>query len=128
MGLGDAPARLLSVEQHAGESAEMARQATGKTSVVSRDGTQIVYWASGDGPPLVLVHGAPADHTRWRPLLPYLEHHVTVHAMDRRGRGGSGDAAAYGLEREYEDVAAVIDAVVAAFGQPVDVYGHSHGA
>jgi pimeloyl-ACP methyl ester carboxylesterase len=48
--------------------------------------------------------------------------------MDRRGRGGSGDAVVYGLEREYEDVAAVIDAVAASFGQPVDVYGHSHGA
>jgi pimeloyl-ACP methyl ester carboxylesterase len=35
-----------------------------KTSVVSRDGTQIAYWTSGAGPPIVLVHGAPADHTR----------------------------------------------------------------
>ena len=78
--------------------------------MISRDGTEIRYWKSGDGPPLVLVHGAPADHTRWRPLLPYLEGHVTVHAMDRRGRGGSRDTGAYGLQREYEDVMAVIDA------------------
>ena len=70
------------------------------TRVASRDGTQIVWWTSGTGPPLVLVHGTPADHTRWRPLLPYLEPHVTVHAMDRRGRGGSGDAPAYDLARE----------------------------
>jgi pimeloyl-ACP methyl ester carboxylesterase len=97
-----------------------------KTSVVSRDGTQIAYWTSGCGPPLVLVHGTPADHTRWRPLLPYLEPHVTVHALDRRGRGASTDAPEYRLEREYEDVAAVVDAV-AASGQRVDVYGHSHG-
>jgi hypothetical protein len=48
----------------------MPTQAEIKTSVVSRDGTQIVYWTSGCGPPLVLVQGAPADHTRWRPLLP----------------------------------------------------------
>ena len=48
--------------------------------------------------------------------------------MDRRGRGGSGDAGAYSLEREYEDVAAVIEAVAETFEQPVDVYGHSHGA
>ena len=41
-----------------------------KTSVVSRDGTEIAYWTSGDGPPIVLVHGSPADHTRWRPMLP----------------------------------------------------------
>jgi pimeloyl-ACP methyl ester carboxylesterase len=34
------------------------------TRVASRDGTQIAYWTSGEGPPLVVVHGAPADHTR----------------------------------------------------------------
>jgi pimeloyl-ACP methyl ester carboxylesterase len=60
-------------------------------------------------------------------LLPYLEPHVIVHALDRRGRGASGDALEYRLEREYEDVAAVVDAVAAVSGQPVDVYGHSHG-
>lgn len=98
-----------------------------KTSVVSRDGTEIANWTSGDGPPLVLVHGSPADHTRWRPLVPYLERQVTVHAIDRRGRGASGDAPEYRLEREYEDVAAVADAIAATFGQRVDVYGHSHG-
>lgn len=96
-------------------------------SVASKDGTEIAYWTSGKGPPLVLVHGTPADHTRWRPLLPYLESHTTVHAMDRRGRGGSGDAEEYTLEREYEDVAAVVDAVAEASGSAVDVYGHSHG-
>ena len=101
----------------------MPTQAEIKTSVVSRDATEIAFWTSGCGPPLVLVHGAPADHTRWRPLLPYLEPHVTVHAIDRRGRGASRDAAEYRLEREYEDVAAVVDAV-AASGQRVDVYGH----
>jgi pimeloyl-ACP methyl ester carboxylesterase len=94
---------------------------------VSRDGTEIAYWRSGNGPPLVLVHGTPADHTRWRPLLPYLESHATVHTMDRRGRGGSGDGPEYTLEREYEDVAAVVDAVAEASGSAVDVYGHSHG-
>jgi pimeloyl-ACP methyl ester carboxylesterase len=104
----------------------MATEVEIKTSVVSRDGTQIAYWTSGGGPPIVLVHGAPADHNRWRPLLSYLEPHVTVHALDRRGRGASGDAPEYLLEREYEDVAAVVDAV-AASGQRVDVYGHSHG-
>jgi pimeloyl-ACP methyl ester carboxylesterase len=97
------------------------------TRAVSRDGIEIAYWTSGNGPPLVLVHGTPADHTRWRPLLPYLESHTTVNAMDRRGRGGSGDGPEYTLEREYEDVAAVVDAVAEASGSAVDVYGHSHG-
>jgi pimeloyl-ACP methyl ester carboxylesterase len=75
------------------------------TRVTSRDGTQIAYWASGEGPPLVVVHGTTADHTRWRPLLPYLEPHATVHAIDRRGRGASGDAPDYQVTREFEDVA-----------------------
>ncbi len=97
------------------------------TRVVSHDGTEIAFWSSGDGPPLVLVHGAPADHTRWRPLLPYLEPHATVHTMDRRGRAASGDAPDYSLAREFEDVAAVVDAIADASGFAVDLYGHSFG-
>jgi pimeloyl-ACP methyl ester carboxylesterase len=97
------------------------------TRVASRDGTEIAVWTSGHGPPLVLVHGAVADHTRWRPLLPHLEPHVTVHAMDRRGRGASGDAPGYAIEREFEDVAAVVDAVADASGSAADLYGHSFG-
>jgi pimeloyl-ACP methyl ester carboxylesterase len=97
------------------------------TRVRSRDGTDIAYWKTGKGQPLVLVHGGLADHTRWRPLLPYLEPHFTVHAIDRRGRGASGDSPDYALEREFEDVAAIIDAVADDYGSPVDVYGHSHG-
>ena len=95
--------------------------------VPSRDGTEIAYWTTGHGHPLVVVHGTPADHTRWRPLLPYLEPHFAVHAIDRRGRGASGDSPDYALEREFEDVAAVVDAVAATSGGRVDVYGHSHG-
>ncbi len=95
--------------------------------VPSRDTTEVAYWTTGNGPPLVLVHGTPADHTRWKPLLPYLEPHFTVHAVDRRGRGASGDSPDYVLEREFEDVAAVVDAVAETSGQPVNLYGHSHG-
>ena len=58
--------------------------------------------------------------TRWRPLLPYLESHTTVHAMDRRGRGGSGDGEEYALERDC-NVAAVVDAVAEASESAVDV-------
>jgi pimeloyl-ACP methyl ester carboxylesterase len=97
------------------------------TRVASRDGTEIAYWTTGTGPPLVVVHGGAADHTRWQPLLPHLEAHVTVHAMDRRGRGASGDAPDYDLRREFEDVVAVIDSVARVSGSAVDVYGHSHG-
>lgn len=95
--------------------------------VTSRDGTGIGYYSSGEGPPVLLVHGGLGDHTRWDALRPYLEPHVTVHAMDRRGRGASGDSSNYTIEREYEDVAAVIDEVAGASGSPVDVYCSSFG-
>jgi pimeloyl-ACP methyl ester carboxylesterase len=97
------------------------------TRVTSRDGTEIAVWTSGEGPPLVLVHGTTADHTRWRPVLPSLERRATIHALDRRGYGASGDAPGYCLAREYEDVAAVVDAVAAESGSAVDLLGHSHG-
>jgi pimeloyl-ACP methyl ester carboxylesterase len=95
--------------------------------VVSRDGTEIAYWTSGEGPPLVLVHGASSNHTTWEPVLPYLEAHVTVHTLDRRGRGASGDRPAYDIAREFEDVAAVVDAVAESSGCTVAVLGHSFG-
>jgi pimeloyl-ACP methyl ester carboxylesterase len=94
---------------------------------VSSDGTEIAYWSSGEGPPLVLVHGGLGDHTRWDVLRPHLEPHVNVYAMDRRGRGRSGDHPVYDLEREYHDVAAVVDAVAERSGSPVDVYCSSFG-
>ena len=105
---------------------EGSRKST-PTRVVSRDGTEIAYWTGGDGPPLLLVHGTGGVHERFAPLLPYLVPHATVHVMDRRGRGASGDAPVYALEREHEDVAAVVDAIAAASGSSVDVYGHSYG-
>ena len=90
----------------------------------SKDGTRIAYWRSGSGPALLLVHGTTADHSRWARLLPDLERHFTVYAMDRRGRGESGDAPSYAIAREFEDVAAVVDAI----GGPVFLLGHSYGA
>jgi pimeloyl-ACP methyl ester carboxylesterase len=91
--------------------------------VVSEDGTPIAVWRSGEGPPLVLIHGAAADHNRWAPVLPVLEERFTVFAVDRRGRGQSGDATDYALEREYEDVVAVVESA----GDAVNVLGHSYG-
>ena len=104
------------------------RSAAAKRTVASRDGTRIAYWQSGHGDPLVLVHGTTSDHTRWTPLLELLEPHATVYAMDRRGRPGSGDADPYAIEREFEDVAAVVDAVANETGIAVDLFGHSFGA
>ncbi len=92
--------------------------------VISKDGTAIAYDRSGIGTPLILVHGTNADHTRWANVRPYLARHFTVYAVDRRGRGESGDGPDYSIEREYEDIAAVAGAIAG----PVDVLGHSFGA
>ncbi len=95
--------------------------------VASADGTPIAVFTSGTGPPLVLAHGATADHTTFRVVRPLLEAVFTIHAIDRRGRGASGDTEPYDIEREFEDVAAVAEAVAAEAGGPVDVVGHSYG-
>jgi pimeloyl-ACP methyl ester carboxylesterase len=89
----------------------------------SQDGTPIAVWHSGVGAPLLLVHGTTGDHTGWASVRAALERHFTVWTLDRRGRGSSGDAAAYALEREGEDIAAVIDAI----GGEVHVLGQSFG-
>jgi pimeloyl-ACP methyl ester carboxylesterase len=100
----------------------------GRFDVRSTDGTAIAVWVEGDGPPLVLVHGALNDHTTDRPFVDELRGSVTTFAIDRRGRGASGDCLDYAIEREFEDVAAVVDAVAARTGQAVSVWGHSYGA
>ncbi|MEP6640129.1 MAG: alpha/beta fold hydrolase, partial [Chloroflexota bacterium] len=95
--------------------------------VRSPDGTTIAATSSGEGPPLILVHGATADHTAFRVVGPRLAHTFTVHAIDRRGRGESGDGPKYAIEREFEDVAAVAERLANDAGIPVDVFGHSYG-
>jgi pimeloyl-ACP methyl ester carboxylesterase len=83
--------------------------------------------AAAARPPLLLVHGATADHTTWRTVGPLLAGSRPVFALDRRGRGASGDASAYAIEREYEDLAAVADGLAAESGGLVDLAGHSYG-
>jgi pimeloyl-ACP methyl ester carboxylesterase len=93
-------------------------------TILSHDGTPIAYQRSGTGSPLVLVHGTLASHTRWVSILPLLEQQFTLYAVDRRGRGESGDASSYSIEREFEDIAAVVDSI----GDAVNLLGHSFGA
>jgi pimeloyl-ACP methyl ester carboxylesterase len=92
-------------------------------TTTSKDGTRIVSWRTGSGTPLVLVHGATRDHHAWDQVVPLLSKRFTVFALDRRGRGESGDGPEYAIEREFEDVAAVVD----SFSSPVHLLGHSFG-
>jgi pimeloyl-ACP methyl ester carboxylesterase len=91
--------------------------------VLSKDGTSIAIECAGSGPTLLLVHGGIGDRTRWTPMLPLLSSRFTACAMDRRGHGASGDSRDYSLQKEAEDVAAVVES------RPGVVYvlGHSYG-
>lgn len=91
--------------------------------ILSQDGTPIAYQQSGIGSPLVLVHGTGGAYKRWSPILPALDQQFTVYAIDRRGRGESGEAPGYAIEREFEDIAAVVDSI----GDEVNLLGHSFG-
>lgn len=105
-----------------------AGTATDRFDVQAPDGTVIAVWVEGDGPALVLVHGSLQDHSISAALVAELRTTFTTFAMDRRGFGASGDGADYTIEREFEDVAAVVDAVAIRTGGPVGVWGHSYGA
>ncbi|HEX3461655.1 MAG TPA: alpha/beta hydrolase [Acidimicrobiales bacterium] len=90
----------------------------------SADGTAIAFTRSGAGPALILIGGALSDRLGAAPLADRLAPRFTVYTYDRRGRGSSGDTLPYAVEREIDDLAAVI----AAAGGSALVYGHSSGA
>jgi pimeloyl-ACP methyl ester carboxylesterase len=94
--------------------------------VTSADGTAIVFDQSGSGPGIILVHGAFTDrsHPTLAQVADALAADFTVFNYDRRGRGGSGDTQPYAVEREIEDLAALIEAA----GGPAMVFGGSSGA
>ena len=92
-------------------------------AVTSRDGTRIGWVSYGSGDPVLLVHGGGADHTRLEPFGSLLSDRFSVHVVDRRGRGLSGDGDGYRIEMEYDDIAAVAEAL----GTGVTVFGHSYG-
>jgi pimeloyl-ACP methyl ester carboxylesterase len=93
-------------------------------TVRSQDGTSIAYERRGYGPPLVMVHGSTVDHTRWGGVVSKLAERFTLLMVDRRGRGASGDGPAYSIEREFEDVVAVLESTAV----PASVLAHSYGA
>ena len=95
-------------------------------NVTSRDGTPIAFDVQGDGPALILVDGAlTTRRSESRPeLLALLAPQFTVYSYDRRGRGESGDTRPYAVDREIDD----IDALIVRAGGRAYLNGHSSGA
>jgi len=91
--------------------------------IATPDGLRIACEVSGQGPPLVLVHGAGSARWAFDLVRPHLEPHFTVMAIDRRGRGDSGDGDTYAVEDEYGDVVAVMREA----GEDAFLFGHSYG-
>jgi pimeloyl-ACP methyl ester carboxylesterase len=97
-------------------------------SVTTSDGVRIGLLTAGAGPALLLVHGGMGTIESWQRVWGTLTGRRRVTAMDRRGRGSSGDTGSYELSSEYGDVATVAAAMAGEQGSPVDVAGHSIGA
>jgi pimeloyl-ACP methyl ester carboxylesterase len=93
-------------------------------TVKSRDGTEIALDRIGQGPPVVLVSGGSVDRMSNAGLAQELASDLTVLNFDRRGRGPSGDTQPYAIDREIEDIGAVIEAA----GGEAGIYGSSSGA
>jgi len=90
----------------------------------SRDGTPIGYDSRGEGPALILVDGALTVHSSGSgELATLLAPHFTVYGFDRRGRGESGDTLPYAVDKEIDD----IEALIGRAGAPAFLYGHSSG-
>ena len=123
----DAEAELGVVTTDQQESA-MIPSSTNQQTVRSADGTRIAYTKVGSGPiPLVIVHGALNTSQQWTPVagkLSELPDQFTCYVVDRWGRGGSEYRTDYSIEREIEDVVAVLDEA----GSDAYLLGHSSGA
>jgi alpha-beta hydrolase superfamily lysophospholipase len=91
--------------------------------VTSKDGTSIAYQRMGSGPAVILVGGGLDDGSENAPLVPELAERFTVLNYARRGRADSGDTPPYAVEREIED----IDALIAEAGGSAHLYGVSSG-
>lgn len=108
----------------AGAPTPPAGKAKTTDAATSRDGTRITYDRQGQGPAVIVVGGALSDRAGSAELAQLLSTHLTVYSYDRRGRGDSGDTAPYAVQREIEDIEALIDAA----GGSAFIYGKSSGA
>src|SRR5713226_348150 len=120
--------KMTVLEATEGRAPKIAQAATSPFvgKVFSKDGTALAFDRIGNGPPVILIDGALCYRGMGQSgqLAALLAPHFTVFTYDRRGRGGSGDTPPYAVEREVEDLAAVL----ADAGGSACVYGHSSGA
>jgi len=93
-------------------------------TTTSKDGTTLAFDRLGSGPPVVLVCGGSVDRMADAGIAQELSSDFTVYDYDRRGRGDSGDTLPYAIEREIEDIEAVMDAA----GGSANLWGSSSGA
>ena len=110
------------------DSYDVAMTSEERVDAVSDDGTEIAVWVDGDGPAIVMVHGSMQDHSANRSFVEALRDRVATWSMDRRGFGASAERDPWALEREFEDVAAVVHAAADHDGGAVALWGHSFGA
>jgi pimeloyl-ACP methyl ester carboxylesterase len=109
----------------AGSETRQSGSGTATTEfVTSKDGTRIAFDRTGEGPPVILVPAAIQNRSFPNPLVALLAPHFTVYHYDRRGRNESGDTQPYAVEREIEDMAAVLTVA----GGSARAYGPSSGA
>jgi pimeloyl-ACP methyl ester carboxylesterase len=100
------------------------RLASKTVPIASSGNVPIFFEQTGEGEPVVLVHGTTGSHLGWAFVVPQLAERFQVTTYDRRGRGQSGDAPDYSLQTDADD----LQAVIRELRTPVHVVGHSHGA
>src|SRR5437773_2305800 len=96
---------------------------TNMSKIISKDGTPIAFDQLGKGPAVILISGASTSRVANAALAELLASHFTVYNYDRRGRGDSGDTLPFAVEREFED----LEAVIAEAGGSAYVWGSSSG-
>jgi pimeloyl-ACP methyl ester carboxylesterase len=121
---GDTRGRPGDQERAAKPGQESKQEMTRLTT--SKDGTRIAFEKTGRGPAVILINGALSHRGLYgdRPLAARLSEHFTVYIYDRRGRGESTDAQPYAVEREIEDIEALLNDA----GSSAYLYGVSSGA
>ena len=123
------PAHLLRLFREAPNKRRFIRSLAlgskgGNQTAISADGTELSLRRSGSGSPMVLVHGTLDGMNTFSMVEPALAEHHEVTVYDRRGRGGSSDGSEYDLEREVDD----LEAVLSTYERPAHVIAHSFGA